>query len=237
MDVYYYWSEITSNWVFSGKDDYTYDANWNKTLDIYYNWDNVSSLWVYNKQTTYDYDANRNNILEINYDWDEGTSLWINYSKIASTYDSNSDITSTIYYYWDNINSKWWANAKVEKSYDANRNNILDITFFWNTDLNKWVASSKNTYYYSVPNVTSIARIPDEFLKVFPNPAKEFIEFDVPDISVNVNVEIFDIRGIKVLDQNLSINKQVSVSNLSSGLYLYLIIYDRKVQSGKIIIE
>jgi hypothetical protein len=71
----------------------------------------------------------------------------------------------------------------------------------------------------------------------YPNPASEYILFDLGNISEPAKVEIFDNRGRKILEQDISENRQINVSKLAGGLYLYRLNYDGKIYKGKIIVE
>jgi hypothetical protein len=67
----------------------------------------------------------------------------------------------------------------------------------------------------------------------YPNPASEYILFDLGNISEPAKVEIFDNRGRKILEQDISENRQINVSKLAGGLYLYRLNYDGKIYKGK----
>jgi len=77
----------------------------------------------------------------------------------------------------------------------------------------------------------------EEVIFIYPNPSKEFIVFDLTNISESSIVELFDIQGKKVLEQMLSENKQISVSSLPKGLYLYKLYNRDIIYIGKLIIE
>jgi Leucine-rich repeat (LRR) protein len=74
-------------------------------------------------------------------------------------------------------------------------------------------------------------------ISVYPNPATAFFTFDLKNISESAMVELFDLQGKKVLEQKLSENKQISVSNLPKGLYMYKINNGGKLYTGKIAVE
>jgi hypothetical protein len=76
-----------------------------------------------------------------------------------------------------------------------------------------------------------------EKLNVYPNPAKEYIVFDITNISNSAIVELFDNQGKKVLEQKLSVTGQIFISNLAKGLYLYRINNNGTIYKGKIIID
>src|SRR5512145_179982 len=63
------YDNITSQWITSFKDKYTYDANGNKTLHNYYGWDRSLNKWVESGRSEYSYDAKENNTLNIIYGW------------------------------------------------------------------------------------------------------------------------------------------------------------------------
>jgi hypothetical protein len=69
------------------------------------------------------------------------------------------------------------------------------------------------------------------------DPAKEYIIFDLTNISSSAMVELFDLQGKKVLERKLTDNKQVSVSNLPKGMYIYKLNNRDIIYTGKLIIE
>lgn len=61
-------------------------------------------------------------------------------------------------------------------------------------------------------------------IKVYPNPAQNFIRVDVPEIFTNVRVNIYTIQGQKA--QSIAINKglqKIDISGLGNGLYLLVV--------------
>jgi len=74
-------------------------------------------------------------------------------------------------------------------------------------------------------------------INIHPNPAREFIEFDLTNITFSAKVEFFDVEGNKVLEQKLSENKQISVSNLPKGLYMYKLSNSGNIHTGKVIVK
>ena len=149
------------------------------------------------------------------------------------TYDANGNNTLYVSYHWDETTSQWVGDSKNECTYDANGINTL-IVSNW---ANWWYPYDKATYYYSEHNITLIPEISEKHIRVYPNPAKDFIVFDLTNISKYAKVEIFDNQGKKILEQKLSENKQISVSNLSKGLYLYKLNDDGIIYTGKLLIE
>ncbi len=73
------------------------------------------------------------------------------------------------------------------------------------------------------PNNVSVYNADDVKLSMFPNPAKDVLNFTSSVDLSNANITIFDMAGKAVVAQSLVNNGQVNVSNLSDGTYLYSI--------------
>jgi photosystem II stability/assembly factor-like uncharacterized protein len=74
-------------------------------------------------------------------------------------------------------------------------------------------------------------------ISVYPNPAKDFVVFDLPNGSESATVELYDIQGKKVIQQKLTETKQISVGHLPRGLYLYRLTDSKKFYAGKLVVE
>ena len=72
---------------------------------------------------------------------------------------------------------------------------------------------------------------------IYPNPAKEFVVYDVTNSSESAITEIFDNQGRKVLEQDLSENRKIDICKLASGLYLFRLNNSGKIFTGKIVVE
>lgn len=78
---------------------------------------------------------------------------------------------------------------------------------------------------------------PKETLICYPNPASEYIMIQSANGSSSRTLDLYDIQGRIVLSRELNGNKQVAVSHLSKGLYIYRIKEDGIIHHGRIIIE
>ncbi|MBP8850266.1 MAG: T9SS type A sorting domain-containing protein [Breznakibacter sp.] len=74
----------------------------------------------------------------------------------------------------------------------------------------------------------------DEFT-VFPNPATNFVMFQINEMPELARVAFYDLSGSVVLEQKLD-NSPIEL-NLPKGVYLYKISYANKTQTGKILIK
>ena len=134
--------------------------------------------------------------------------------------------------YWDLTTGKWSVDVKVEYTYDANGNNTLYNSFLWNKTNGQWSAFNRLTNYYSVP----ITIFNPEILNVYPNPAIDYVVFEVNKISKSATVEIFDMQGKKVIEKKLNENGQISISNLTRGMYVYWLNNIGTIYTGKLIV-
>jgi hypothetical protein len=79
--------------------------------------------------------------------------------------------------------------------------------------------------------VTEIPSRPNLIIPVtlFPNPTSEYIKITFENIIKDVDLEIFDLLGVKkLMVQNISPGCNLNISNLDPGLYLYQIYLNRK---------
>lgn len=76
---------------------------------------------------------------------------------------------------------------------------------------------------------------------IYPNPLKTKLQIRCPDLkSGNGIIELFDIGGKKVLEENINKgieNIEIDVSNLASGVYICTLRTDKKSNTKKLIVE
>jgi hypothetical protein len=118
--------------------------------------------------------------------------------------------------------------------YDFSHNKLTGYTYY-DYDGSNWQNDGMKTYYYS--NVTiSVSEVYNNAYTVYPNPATEFVTFDISNTSADALVSIYSLEGVKILSQQLS-NKTVNISTLQKGMYLYQINAGGKISTGKLIVE
>jgi hypothetical protein len=256
-DMGYSWDDGTSAWVKETKTEYTY-SNGLVSVETDYKWD--GGQWVKFSKTELTYNANKKNTLAVSYVWDG--SQWLNSKKWEYTYDTSGNQTLSLSYGWDG--SQWVFSGKTESTYSGGKLTVYSV-FNWIGNqwfgllkneitygvsnglnytvtigsgwvINQWVKKSRSTSWYSVQS-TGINNLSEKTISVYPNPAREFIVFDLADISGSAIAEVFDIQGKMVLEQRLYGNRKMSVSNLSRGLYMYKVFNGGNIYTGKLIIE
>jgi len=78
-------------------------------------------------------------------------------------------------------------------------------------------------------------------IRIYPNPAQEFInvELSLPNVFSNVYIQFYNINGSKVLNEQLTSEKQIiKISELRAGIYLYKIYTEDEVlKTDKLVIN
>lgn len=259
LEISYIYDSNKSQWNVSEKKEFSYDTNGNKTITQLintskneatydangklayfgnYNWNSNTSQWIIN--TMYSLDTSRNTILFIDSDYS-------GQFKLEYTYDGNGNLTLFVPFQWDKNASKWIEHElkRFERSdiwkqvytYDSNGNKTMEIIYNWDETANRFVNGTKTTWYYSPLNITFVPNTHLNKLTVYPNPAKDFIVFDLPNGSESVIVELYDIQGKKVVQQKLTETRLIAVVQLPKGLYLYRLADGETIYSGKLVVE
>lgn len=74
--------------------------------------------------------------------------------------------------------------------------------------------------------------------KVFPNPAKNYLMVDLPEIPDQMKVEIYDVQGKLIFEEALREKSNKINFDLKQGFYLYRISEkETGVRNGKLIVE
>jgi len=110
-------------------------------------------------------------------------------------------------------------------SYNISDGNALDATWedFCATGAGTCIVDNDYTYQGT--------------LTVYPIPAKDFVVFEVPNIAAADEIVLYDITGKEISRQAFPQDKQLVISDLSGGVYIYRMSYDDEMYSGKIVVE
>jgi hypothetical protein len=238
-------------WKIGWKDDYTYDNNGDLTqlsVSQYF-----ISEWIEALKYEYTYDTDGNMTLESETWYDIFEQTWTLLLTIEYVFDNNGNMIEMI-----NTDYDWEEKYKSEFNFnnDYSRENLLvpyiftiefpelfnhmvtgSEGFIWNEATQQWISMGTSTLHYSDHIVSGIPGNTTTDIKIYPNPASDFIYFELSDNSDDATVEIFDMQGRKVVIQEISGKQQISVSHLDKGLYIYKLVQNGIAQSGKIMIE
>ncbi|HEY9114360.1 MAG TPA: T9SS type A sorting domain-containing protein [Bacteroidales bacterium] len=253
VEIDYLWDENNGEWINMSKYELIYDNNNNYSLIENYSWDESNNEWelTYSSKYDYTYDSNYNITLEIDSYWDDFVNEWVFSAKIEYSFDDFDNCTLTMYYDWDTDSEEWMVNSKDESTFNTDYS-LSDLIYpFWfegiltgmltNWDFysyydGEWELEESDEFYYSEV-VTDIKESKPVEGNVYPNPAKDFVVFNLNESNKPANLELIDILGKTVIKQSFSGQTKVYVNELQKGLYIYKLTQNGKVFSGKLIVE
>lgn len=74
-------------------------------------------------------------------------------------------------------------------------------------------------------------------IKVFPNPAKDWIKIELSNLDQNTKLEIIDLMGRVMYQNTLRKNSQIDISNLKEGVYILKFSSKQRTVQQSLIIE
>lgn len=93
-----------------------------------------------------------------------------------------------------------------------------------------WIPASEERFHY---NSLALVEPHHVNLQVYPNPANNLIQFDVP--TTDFQVALFDLQGRQVLTSKYS--NQLSVVDLKNGLYMLKVYTDKETYTARIAVK
>jgi hypothetical protein len=228
------WDRVNEKWIPANKKDYTEAFNI-ETLTAYYSWDSMSDQWK--GSSKYEKGISDSGIVlwEIYSEWDDNASLFVPTDSVEfSNYLNGHVYTQSV---WDTLSGSWIFDLKSHDTYNADGNIVLDESYDWDINTSQWKDSEKTTWYYSEHTYSPVPGTNESQLRVYPNPASEYIVFDLEDMSSPAEICLFDSQGRQVLERSFSGNEPIRLGNLVGGIYLYKVTVGEKVFNGKIIIR
>ena len=98
------------------------------------------------------------------------------------------------------------------------------------------------SYYLKGGNLTagideesSLSTIKSNSPDIYPNPADEFVIFDVKNTSAQL--KIWDSHGKQVFNQSINDTYRLETKNYPAGIYLYTIVFENEIVNGKLVME
>lgn len=155
--------------------------------------------------------------------------------KTEQSFDSQGRDSLVIRYSWDQMANKWMNEYKAESFYDNSTNTIIMNQYLGMDD--EWLLLSQLTTYRSGYTISGTGNYSQSVIRIYPNPAKDFIQVDIDDFSGDAVLEIYNVQGKKVLSQYVQDGQQVFTHDLPKGLYVCKITGKGIASSGKLVIE
>jgi len=225
--IYKEWIDTNSQWVNKRKSKFTYDIYHNiiSQIDYYYE----SNSWQKFYKYDYTYDINNNNSTETIY-WNNNiTKLWMPIRKWEYVYDNTYDYNDLI------LPSTSPDHVEFNKQY-FNHMRLIKRHFDYDSYYKTWTKKDRHIYYYSNLNDIKTTTTTKKSIRVYPNPASNYIMFEVDDTYNNGELTIFNSEGKTVYKQAFWFSKKIGIRSLSQGVYYYSVKNENQVFTGKFII-
>lgn len=261
----YYWNEEKLEWENNTKEEIIRDKNGKRKQTLNYRWDRYNHNWK--KEGKHDIQSTENNkSAVIYYAWREDRDIykqknghivdsqagkWEKSSKREAIYDAQGKTVEQLNYNWHKKSQQWQPESKVERHYDESydgsyellspipkaKNKLASIVIHkWDKEHSTWKLKSKATFHYS-KRAVDLESANQSPITVYPNPAEDFVTFDIENINESIHIKLYDIQGKTITSHQLSNDKQLSISHLNSGTYLYQLNYNNQIHTGKIIVK
>lgn len=252
------WDADSLVWNNNDRRLYIYDDTNNTLQFTYYRWkpdENAVDWTPYLRELIY-FNERGQISNGIYFNWDQSAEMWWEIEKIEFTYDHEENMTLQLMLQKDKYNNTWDSVAMnaYSFSYDARLNEILipfslgelpdfftgmlteSTEYVWDDEMNQWEGKYRYNFNYSMPDFTdNVLRVVSS-LNVYPNPASQYIIFDLEDRSP-VLLDLYTTGGKKILTVSGYSGDQINVDHLKSGLHIYHLRTKKTSYSGKLLIR
>ena len=216
-----YWTTSSSSWETTSKVDYTYDVS-NRLVEYTTSYSDGTNLSEYSKNN-YTYDEDGNVSLQMTHKWQGG--VWENDSRIINfVYDNSFSFDDLILH---NIFDEKIEIKHMIKSMENEE---------W-TSSSTWQPTGGMTIDYVEVHTLNTNRTDLFSIKIYPNPAGEFISIEYDVTMNNPNFELFEINGKRILVKEVNNGEKINITNFKSGVYYYILSDGYNVSNGKLLIK
>jgi len=200
----------------------------NKKIESVLTLDSIGVGEYENKQLIeYEYTLSGKNSNYRRSDWNtnSGVPFWELKRERIRLFDGNDQLRKSISAYWVEDSMKVVPMSLYDFTYDVNNHIASWLGKKWDFDEKKWVFRMyKNWYYEDYENgLVGIQNLAPIALTVYPNPATDYISFELKDTKKQYTVQFFSATGALLFVKEVSNNQRVRISHLSSGMYYYII--------------
>lgn len=99
-----------------------------------------------------------------------------------------------------------------------------------------WKHTDITTFYYSGSPSTGIDGLSKAEFRFYPNPTSESVTFNWKENNRLLTVKMYQVTGAKVVEQDIRVGQEISLSKLVNGVYLFKLMNGQKVvYAGKLI--
>lgn len=154
-------------------------------------------------------------------EWDDANGEWIN-SEQESRVFINGKATELTFETWDDVSNKWEIMIEGEAQYNTNGDPYLLIAYGYAGGIKlPFPVAVQNLYYEEYYNVGVDKTPKANLLKVYPNPATNFVTVELNDTKA-AQIQLTNINGqvVRSINADNQQKVQVSLSGLTPGNYI-----------------
>ncbi len=228
------WDDTNNVWALVKKKKLRVDANNHILQTETFYWDTINNVLTGGRKTVYVYNTN---FIELDYyDWDTQAQDWMNdfFSKEILTYNMNvtkNDLILPLSYSYNSMVNDLF-NTEI-RSLDIFEHQLLQVERFSRILVSDpWVPFYKETYLYT-DTTAAIDNEQQIMAKVFPNPFKDYLQFELDTDDYNLN--IYHLDGRLLYQKNHNVKDQINLSSLPKGVYIYKLTTAKGLSTGQII--
>ena len=172
------------NWTFSGKKEFSYDADWKLLMESSFK--RMDEDWIPVQQNQYNYNEHGQLANYSLHEWNELTGEYVPNNKEEYIYYMGKKIMTT-YFSWDQLHAIW-ENGNTQKTHEYHSNGKLFKTSTMKRFGNDWVLFGIIEYNY------------DEDQRLI---STNYIDLDLGDLILRDNMKqeyIYDESGNKIIE-------------------------------------
>lgn len=232
--TYYYFDDVTSTYEESHRFDYYYNTSQQLDMIIEQNYDDINFTWVDTIKTVFNYNSGVLSNEETFY-WSDLTNAWEEDYKFVYSFNQTVTINDLIlpeasFYFMQTENVL--DNDYLVDEESLYFNYMLESADEYEFDSSNYQLVDMSDYYYSIINIASKANKKFHSVNIYPNPVKDIIS--IQGIS-NGTIQIFNAQGQSVYEG--SVNENMNMGHLTSGVYTFKVQNQSQYYSGKFIKE
>ena len=178
---------------------------------------------------------NVNNVpsnLHPSYTYTVGGNGQIDFTNTSTAGDTNN------YYYWSITNLQYGFNngsGSISPSFTEPINQYYVVTLEMISNNHCFSSTYTDTIYNGV-NTTGIKSSSNNNVNIYPNPNNGNFIIETPSTD-NQTLQIFDVTGKMVLNQNINGKINIDASNLDNGVYFVQVKTKENISTQKIIVQ
>ncbi len=252
--------EDEEEWLPMMKTKFVYDSNGKRTeYNMYYSFDDAELLFF---QTLYTWNSSGKLISEKSSTLNILTSSFDKSDSIVYTYNAAGDQSKVVEYRWDKPKTAWV--PEFQDEYIYGNLNFSDVvypffTYFFIYAINPdyynfqkamveiheseykndaFVLSHKSKYFYSGTTSVNNENLIHDEVRFYPNPASDKVTFTWNQSFETMSLRLYEMKGSKILEKEISSHEPVSLGHLDRGVYVYILMNGQnQIHTGKVVLQ